>query len=636
MGKTSVEDAYFPHDSVRPVQNDLMTTINAAINNARSLIVHAPTGLGKTAASLAPTLRYAIENNKTIFFLTSRHTQHKIAVETLQNIKEKFGIQFDVVDVIGKKWMCQVPGTSSLRSSEFVEYCRAVKKDHKCEFYENTRKPDGKYTMEARAALTDIRSLHIDGLMKFCNQSKFCPYEMSMLLATHAKVIVADYNYMFNPAIRNMILGKMDKDMSDVIMIVDEAHNLPFRIRELLTSRASTGILSRAIKEAQKYEYDNEATILREILEELNKLASELKLNEEKLITRNQLMDVINIHTKDLGQFIENLNELADLIREDQKSSFVGSFALFLDSWQGDDDGFVRILSKKEGFRESQVIVSYRCLDPSVIAAGTINTVHSSILMSGTLQPSEMYRDLLGVMDPMTAVYESPFPKKNRLNLIVPDATTKFTQRSETQFGKIADICAEITNNVPGNSAIFFPSYNLRDKVNYRFMTRSEKTQLQEEPGMSKDDKLAVLEKLDEYKQHGMVLLGVSSGSFGEGVDFPGDLLKCVIIVGLPLKSPDLETKQMIDYFDRKFGKGWNYGYIFPAFNQTLQNAGRCIRSETDKGVVIFLDERYNWNQYKRCFPKELNIKTTSEYKEEVYGFFNNGRQKTLFDEEHI
>jgi DNA excision repair protein ERCC-2 len=127
-----------------------------------------------------------------------------------------------------------------------------------------------------------------------------------------------------------------------------------------------------------------------------------------------------------------------------------------------------------------------------------------------------------------------------------------------------------------------------------------------------------------------MVLLGVSSGSFGEGVDFPGDLLKGVIVVGLPLKSPDLETRQLIDYFDLKFGKGWNYGYVFPAFNKTLQNAGRCIRSETDKGVVVFLDERYAWPRYFNCFPNDQDMVVTKEYLEAIRSFFGVSKQKTL------
>ncbi len=120
-----------------------------------------------------------------------------------------------------------------------------------------------------------------------------------------------------------------------------------------------------------------------------------------------------------------------------------------------------------------------------------------------------------------------------------------------------------------------------------------------------------------------LVLLAVAAASFSESIDLPGDLLKCVIVVGLPLQPPDLETKELINYYDKKYSKGWDYGYILPAITKSLQAAGRCIRSETDKGAIIFLDQRYVWPNYKRCFPPDWKIKITEDYVEEIKNFFN-------------
>ena len=120
-------------------------------------------------------------------------------------------------------------------------------------------------------------------------------------------------------------------------------------------------------------------------------------------------------------------------------------------------------------------------------------------------------------------------------------------------------------------------------------------------------------------------MLAVVSGSFGEGIDLPGDLLKAVVVVGLPLSVPDLETKALIKYYDEKFGLGWDDGYIFPAMNKVMQNAGRVIRSETDRGAIIFLDERYSWHHYRRCFPTDWNIVITKLWKERLEEFFGNG-----------
>ncbi|MFP4189904.1 MAG: ATP-dependent DNA helicase [Candidatus Woesearchaeota archaeon] len=625
----------FPFNDVRPVQKEMMDSVHEALQKESNLISHAPTGLGKTVASLAPALEYALDNNKVIFFLTSRHTQHKIAIETMKEIKKAKGIQFNVVDFIGKKSMCMVPGVQSLSSSEFLEYCRTVsRKDYTCEFYTNTRKQGLQATMKAQEAVTRAKNMDLDKLLEFCSKERLCPYEISMMLAEKARVVVCDYNYIFNDSIRNMILGKMDRVLSDCIVIIDEGHNLPFRIRDLMTSRITKNVLEKASKEAKKFQYMDISEEIDSIANSLITLAGGLNEGDEKKVKNEEFSNIVEHHAGDVKRFIEDLEDASDSIREEQKQSFVGSFGMFLKEWTREEDGFARILTKRDGYNEPNIILSYRCLDPAVVSRDIVNSTHSSILMSGTLIPVEMYRDLLEVHDPIVKVFPSPFPEKNRLNMLIPDVTTKFTHRNERQFQKIARICASITNNVPGNSAIFFPSYSLRDKVNYYLRIESNKSQLVEESGMSQEEKNEIVEKLEGYKDTGIILLGASSGSFGEGVDFPGDLLKCVIIVGLPLRTPDLETKETIEYFDRKFGKGWNYGYIFPAFNLTLQNAGRCIRSETDKGIVVFLDERYSWGQYSRCFPDDVKPKVPEDFEKEVMSFFNGGLQQTLIEED--
>ena len=172
----------------------------------------------------------------------------------------------------------------------------------------------------------------------------------------------------------------------------------------------------------------------------------------------------------------------------------------------------------------------------------------------------------------------------------------------------------DLVNKIKGNVFVFFSSYKIRDSIYLSFMNECKKTIFLEDSKMSKEQKLEMLERFKKYKKSGAVLLGVTSGSFGEGIDMPGDLLNGVIIVGLPLGVPDLETRELIAYFDKKYKKGWDYGYLFPAFQKTLQNAGRCIRSENDKGVIAFLDERYKWGNYFKCFPKDKNFIVASNH----------------------
>jgi DNA excision repair protein ERCC-2 len=139
---------------------------------------------------------------------------------------------------------------------------------------------------------------------------------------------------------------------------------------------------------------------------------------------------------------------------------------------------------------------------------------------------------------------------------------------------------------------------------------------------MNKEEKEALLEEFKANKDQGGLLLAVTGANFAEGIDLPGDLLNGVVVVGLPLAKPDLQTKKLIEYYDHKFGKGWDYGYTFPAFSKCIQSAGRCIRSETDKGAVIFLDERFAWPRYFECFPERIGLKVIKDYASEIEKFF--------------
>jgi DNA excision repair protein ERCC-2 len=234
-----------------------------------------------------------------------------------------------------------------------------------------------------------------------------------------------------------------------------------------------------------------------------------------------------------------------------------------------------------------------------------------------------MFADLLGIpaFRRVAKEYPSPFPRENRLALVVPQTTTRFTHRSEEQFRAIACQCAKIANSISGCIALFFPSYSIRNSVNRYFAGLYKRTLFLEQQGMTKEQKQEFLQRFVRHSQSGAALLAAASGSFGEGIDLPGTL-KGVIVVGLPLDRPDIESQQLIDYYDKKFGKGWEYGYTMPALTRTMQNAGRCIRSEKDRGVIVLLDERYAWPRYFKAFPAEWHLKVCPEPVAEIQKFF--------------
>ena len=622
----STPDTLFPFDTIRDAQKEFMQDVEQAVKNKQHLVAHAPTGLGKTAATLAPSLKEALEKDLTIFFLTSRHTQQEIVLETLKKIKEKFNITCTATSIIGKKWMCSQPGVEKLGSSEFSEFCKALREDDQCEYYLNTKKKLGITTLaEKTVSDLQLQSPCSSGLIvETAREQKLCPYEMGILLAKKAKIIIADYFYLFNPTIRDRFFNSIEKELKKSIIIIDEGHNLPGRLRDLMSAQISTGIINAALKEMQKYGFDD----IREFLYDLNiilqKFGETLDLSQEKSIPKERFVKEIT-HLINYEEIIETLNVKADVVRDEQKRSAIGTIANFLEAWLGPEEGHARILEYKRNEKGEPIfILKNKCLDPSLIAASIINDSHATILMSGTLNPTDMFSHILGFPEnTVKKSYAYPFKEKNKLSLIVPRTTTKFSMRSEEQYKNIANICAEMIDEIPGNSAVFFPSYAVKAEVAKYLETITKKSVFQEQQGMTKEEKLQLLEAFKQYKDKGAVLLGVASGSFGEGIDLPGDLLKGVIIVGLPLGRPDLETQATINYYDRKFGKGWDYGYVLPAFTKTLQNAGRCIRTETDRGVIIFLDERYSWPIYIRCFPEEWDLKISVAPAQEISNFFD-------------
>ncbi len=611
----------FPYSQIRPEQDALMQEIRSALENKQHLIVHAPTGLGKTAAALAPALEIALQKGLTVFFLTSRHTQHTIAIETLKIIKEKHSVKFTVADLIGKQHMCLQDGVFALRPGEFHEYCRRLRDENRCEFYSNT-KNNSKNTPQTEILITEIKghgALHTEQLIEHCQAEKLCPYEVATALAKDSAVIITDYSYIFNPKVNASLFRRIQRKLSDCIVIIDEAHNLPKRIVDAATERLTSFMLKRAMQECAKFGFGETGETLLALSDALAYLAADIKKKEgEKLVTKEQFVQLV-MQIEDYTSLLNELKGIAEIVLEKQKQSFTGTVAEFLDTWQGEDFGFTRILSAKD----NKLSLSYKCLDASLITKDIIKQTYCTIAMSGTLAPTSMYRDMLGFENVVEKVFKSPFPEENKLSLIVPKTTTRFTERNEEQFKHIAHTVAEITNIVPGNSVVFFPSYSIRDQVFKYYSEKTNKTVFLETSEMTKAEKIEMLEKFKIYALTGAVILGTTAGNFSEGIDLLGDLLKCVVIAGLPLQQPDLETQEVIKYFDQKFSKGWDYGYIFPAFNRVLQGAGRCIRSETDRGVIVYLDERYAWPQYIRCFPEDLNLKIKKDYLEEIKGFFS-------------
>jgi len=625
---------FFPFKKIRPCQKEFLEDVKAILKQEKHLIAHAPTGIGKTAAVLSPSLEYSLSNGKTIFFLTPKHTQHKIVIDTLRKIKKRSKVRDLIgVDFIGKQWMCPYPKVRELSSREFNEFCRAQKRDERCKFYKNVHKR--RLSKNTRIIIEKIQkeTLHSEEIKNLCEKNSLCPYEICIKAGKDANVVVCDYFHIFSPNVRKAFLLKLEKKLENSILIIDEAHNLPERVRKLLSYSLSDFTIKRAIKEANFLSYDTISESLKDVQTVLRELSKGMKNGDEKFIRKDEFIRKFEENADiSYDEFQDMLDYLGEEVLRTPKRyrSYSKSIARFLENWKEEKIGYCRILTK--GSKGKGIKLSYKCLDPGVSSKEIFQEVYTAILMSGTLVPLEMYVKILDLDENkvMLKEYASPFPKENRLILLVKGVTTQYKKRSEIMYKKYAEKISKIIENIPKNLAIFFPSYEVMNLI-IKNLEKIDKEILLERKDMKKEERINLYNKLlllTKLNGNGGILAGVQAGSFSEGVDYPENLLDGVIIVGLPLETPNLEVKALIEYYDFKFSRGWDYGYIYPAMNRALQAAGRCIRSEKDRGVIILMDERFKWRNYAKCFPKDFSPIVTEFPEKYVKGFFQESKEE--------
>ncbi len=442
--------------------------------------------------------------------------------------------------------------------------------------------------------------------------------------AKKSKVIIADYNHVFHPQIAPLFFAKANIDPAECILVVDEAHNASSRIRSMCSFELTSQRLEYARNELMKTGFSDLSEKVSVLLDLVQKTYAQKTFQGRN----DSFADKADI-TKpvesigDYSTFVKSLEEASNKILETRKKSFTRTLAGFLSAWSGADDGFARIISKKESNYGTYFSFAYHCLDPSLIASETLNEMHSTILMSGTLIPIEMHKNVLGIKNVDSIILESPFPRKNRRDFVAPGLTSKYSERSEANYNAYADCIAEIADNVPGNIGVYFPSYAFRDTIHRLLEQKTSKKMILEESGATTQAKKELLKDFASSARKGSMLLAVVGANFAEGVDFPGEMMLAAVIAGVPLERPSLLTKSMIEYYDKKFGRGWDFAYTYPAVNRAVQAAGRCIRSETDKGLIFFLDNRFMWPKYREAMPKDIRLESITDIKQEVSGFYD-------------
>ncbi|MDD5317353.1 MAG: ATP-dependent DNA helicase [Candidatus ainarchaeum sp.] len=609
---------YFRHASVRPQQDALVKDVCEALSQGKIILCHAPTGLGKTDAALGAALTFAQKEGAPVLFLTPKTSQHGIAVEVVNGIVQKYGLELKGTDVVGKKHMCADPALSRARGEEFYLACQKRRKNAACPFYANTRGFGRAQEARASAAFEGLAksvkgALHHHEAAALARGKGMCGYEFALRLGERSGVIIADYSQLFVPGIRDAFLRKTGKRLGELVVIVDEAHNVAPRIREYLSASANSLMLSRAAKEAKAL---GSPLDLRALSAGFDGWA-EARLGKagEAEASREELLPLLPGEIGALATAFEDLG-VEFIEKQGKPVSALLRLSVFLHAWNETDSSSVRILRKAGPAGYS---LSKRCLDPSPLA-GVLNSARAAVLMSGTLVPLEMHRDVLG-LDARRAVmreYSSPFSALNRINVIARGFTTKFTRRQESEYEKMGKEIARIIGATPGKVGVFFPAFNVMRSVLPFIPNRGLLVQGADMPPR---DVSRLFERFVE--EDGATLCGVQGGSLSEGIDYPGGVMKCAVMAGVPLQEMDVEVKSLIDYYEARMGKGWEYGYIYPAVIKSIQAAGRCVRSERDRAAMVYLDERFAWGNYRKCFPKDFDFVLSAEPSKVVAKFFS-------------
>ncbi|MFQ6061516.1 MAG: DEAD/DEAH box helicase family protein, partial [Thermoplasmata archaeon] len=434
---TTLENGLFPFEKVREGQSGFLKDARIALRRRKHLLAQAPTGLGKTVVALTASLELALEEDKLVLFLTSKQSQHKVAVDTvllIQNSEPKIS----AVDVISKQAMCQLPESRKFRKA-FYEYCNLKVRTKSC--------PWSNRDCRSVAEFLSQKTMHVHQLIRLCKRFGVCPHKSALMAANESHVLVCDYNYVFSD-IRQQVLSRVERDLS-------EAHNLPDRIRSHLCGDLSPGQLLKGAKESKSYDrtlsrslrslYGSFLRIFKE--EEGEERAERIEFSD---LVERAIRKVPN-GDRTIKELIARLESVGELVLNDGGSSTLMEMANFLRNWNSTEEGMVRILTHGK-----EKNISYKLLDPSILSSPIFREIHSSIVMSGTLHPLAMYADLLGLEKERTILgqYPSPFPKENRRVVVTPDLTSLYTKRDERMFSSYARKILQIADTLPGNVAV--------------------------------------------------------------------------------------------------------------------------------------------------------------------------------------
>ena len=596
----SIRELKFPYE-YREGQKNLCVSVYRAIEDNTNLYIQAPTGVGKTLSTVFPAVQaLGQQMSDKIFYLTSKTITRTVAEDTYAILRDN-GLHMRTVTLTAKDKICPLDERN----------CNPVACPYAKGHFDRIN--DAVYDI-----ITSQMVIGRDNVMEYANRHNVCPFEMSLDVSYWCDGIICDYNYVFDPdASLKRYFGNGAK--GDYVFLVDEAHNLVDRAREMYSA-----VLKKEDFLAAK-----------KLVKEMDKrLAGALDRCNKQLLKYKRQCDTFMV-VSGLGTFPASLERVMGLMQKfmerhkgepvtNELLEFFFAVRHFLNMYDCADEKYVYY---NEHDNDGNFLVHLYCVDPSGNISERLSQGRSTVFFSATLLPVNYFKEMLSGDVSDRAVYaHSSFEPDNKRIVVATDVTSRYTRRNAREYAKVHDYIMHMISGRSGRYMVFFPSYSYMESVlecfrwengvnvtecggEDTFLPESCVNVLVQGRFMKEADKESFLSAFYEKLPEGASLAGfcVLGGIFSEGIDLKDESLIGAVIVGTGIPMVCRERNILRDYFD-EFGKnGYSYAYVIPGMNKVLQAAGRVIRTDTDKGVIALLDDRFMTGEYERMYPREWN-----------------------------
>ena len=577
----SIRQIEFPFP-YREGQRDLVASVYRTILRKKKLFIQAPTGVGKTMATVFPAVRAVGEGlGEKIFYLTAKTIMRTVAEQAFSLLKEK-GLLYKTITLTAKEKIC---------------FCEEAEcNPDACPYAKGhfDRVNDAVFDL-----ITHSGDWSREVLEEQAKKHMVCPFEMSLDVSNWADAVICDYNYAFDPQ-AHLKRFFSESGKGEYLFLIDEAHNLVERGREMY----SASLYKEDLLEVRKL-VKAEDPKLAKGLSECNQQFLELKRECEHYQILKSVSHIALKLMNVLSKLEDYLEECKDAEKKKRVLDFYFAVRSFLNIHDIMDENYV-IFS--EMMEDGRFQIKLFCVNPAVNLQNYLEQGNSTIFFSATLLPVHYYKKLLSVEKDDYAVYaHSSFPQENKFLFIGTDVSTRYTRRGESTYQRFARYIAVMAEQKKGNYMAFFPSYRFLEEVHTCFLecVDHEVDSICQVSYMDEEQREEFLEEFEREREKSLVAFCVMGGIFSEGIDLTDDKLIGAVIAGTGLPQVCTEREILKQYFNAADMDGFDYAYLYPGMNKVLQSAGRVIRTESDRGVILLLDDRFREMRYREVFPRE-------------------------------